>query len=50
MLDPSLLLTFVLTSALLIVIPRPNIAFIVANSLSQGTRAGLLTVAGTTSA
>ena len=50
MLDPSFLLTFVLTSLLLIVIPGPNIAFIVANSLSQGTRAGLLTVAGTASA
>jgi len=50
MVEPSLLLTFALTSLLLIVIPGPNIAFIVANSLGQGTRAGLLTVAGTSSA
>ena len=50
MVEPSLLLTFTLTSLLLIVIPGPNIAFIVANSLGQGTRAGLLTVVGTASA
>ena len=50
MVDPPLLLTFALTSAVLIAIPGPNIAFIVANSLGQGTRAGLLTVAGTSSA
>lgn len=50
MVEPSLLLTFALTSLLLTVIPGPNIAFIVANSLGQGTRAGLLTVAGTSSA
>lgn len=48
--DPSLLLPFVLTSLLLMVIPGPNVALIVANSLGQGTRAGLLTVAGTASA
>lgn len=50
MIDPSLLLPFVLTSLLLMVIPGPNVALIVANSLGQGTRAGLLTVAGTASA
>lgn len=50
MVDPSLFATFVLTSSLLIAIPGPNIAFIVANSLGQGTRAGLLTVVGTASA
>ena len=50
MVDPALLFTFGLTSLLLIVVPGPNIAFIVANSLSQGTRAGLLTVVGTASA
>jgi len=48
--EPSLLLPFVLTSLLLMVIPGPNVALIVANSLGQGTRAGLLTVAGTASA
>lgn len=48
--NPSLLLPFVLTSLLLMVIPGPNVASIVANSLGQGTRAGLLTVAGTASA
>lgn len=50
MVDPSLLLPFVLTSLLLMVIPGPNVTLIVANSLGQGTRAGLLTVAGTASA
>lgn len=48
--DPWLLLTFVLTTLLLMVIPGPNVALIVANSVGQGTRAGLLTVAGTSSA
>jgi len=35
-------------TALLVAIPGPNVAMIVAISLSRGTRFGLLTVAGTT--
>jgi len=43
----ELYLAFVVATGLLIAIPGPNIALIVANSLSYGTRYGLLTVAGT---
>jgi homoserine/homoserine lactone efflux protein len=35
-------------TAVLVAIPGPNVAMIVATSLSRGTRFGLLTVAGTT--
>jgi homoserine/homoserine lactone efflux protein len=38
---------FVATTILLIVVPGPNVALIVANSVAHGTRAGLVTVAGT---
>lgn len=41
---------FVATAAVLILIPGPNVALIVANSLAHGGRYGLLTVAGTSSA
>lgn len=50
MIDPGLYLGFVLASTLLILIPGPNVALIVANSVARGTRVGLLTVAGTSSA
>jgi len=50
MIDPRLYLAFVLASTLLILIPGPNVALIVANSVARGTRVGLLTVAGTSSA
>jgi homoserine/homoserine lactone efflux protein len=40
---------FVAATALLMVIPGPNVALIVANSVAHGTRFGLLTVAGTAS-
>jgi threonine/homoserine/homoserine lactone efflux protein len=46
----ELYLAFVAASALLIVIPGPNVALIVANSVAHGTRFGLLTVVGTSSA
>ena len=46
----SLYLGFVLASTILIVIPGPNVSLIVANSIAYGTRYGLLTVAGTSSA
>ena len=47
MLDPHLLLAFTAATALLMLIPGPNFALIVANSLAHGPRYGLLTVAGT---
>lgn len=43
-------LAFVAACALLIVIPGPNVALIVANSVAHGARFGLMTVAGTASA
>jgi len=46
----DLYLAFVLACVILIVIPGPNVALIVANSLAHGARFGLLTVAGTSSA
>ncbi len=46
----SLYLTFVLATSVLILIPGPNVALIVANSVAFGTSYGLLTVAGTGSA
>jgi len=46
----DLYLAFVAASAVLILIPGPNVALIVANSVAHGTRFGLLTVAGTSSA
>ena len=46
----ELYLAFCLASAVLILIPGPNVALIVANSVAHGPRYGLLTVAGTTSA
>jgi len=41
---------FVLAVAALMLIPGPNVALIVANSVAYGRRYGLLTVAGTSSA
>jgi homoserine/homoserine lactone efflux protein len=46
----DLYLDFVLACVILIVIPGPNVALIVANSVAHGARFGLLTVAGTSSA
>ena len=46
----ELYLGFVLASAILILIPGPNVSLIVANAVAYGTRYGLLTVAGTSSA
>jgi len=50
MIAPGLYAGFVLATAILILIPGPNVALIVANSVGRGTRFGLLTVAGTSSA
>lgn len=41
---------FVAASAALVVLPGPNVAPIVANSVAHGRRYGLLTVAGTSAA
>lgn len=41
---------FVTAAAVLILIPGPNVALIVANSVAYGAKYGLLTVAGTSSA
>ena len=46
----ELYLAFIAASVVLILMPGPNVAVIVANSVSQGTRYGLITVAGTSSA
>ncbi len=48
--SPALFAAFVGATTLLMLIPGPNVALIVANSLSFGVRAGLLTVAGTSAA
>jgi homoserine/homoserine lactone efflux protein len=48
--DLQLYLAFVLATVLLALVPGPNVALIVANSVAYGTRYGLLTVAGTSSA
>ncbi len=50
MTDPALFLAFVGAVAVLMLIPGPNVALIVANSVAHGPRAGLTTVAGTASA
>ncbi len=46
----DLYLAFVAACVVLIAIPGPNVALIVANSVAHGARFGLLTVAGTSSA
>jgi homoserine/homoserine lactone efflux protein len=48
--DLGLYLAFVLATALLAVFPGPNMALIVSNSVAYGTRWGILTLVGTTSA
>ncbi|MEZ5667480.1 MAG: LysE family translocator [Alphaproteobacteria bacterium] len=44
----TLYLAFVAAVAVLVAIPGPNVALIVANSVAYGARFGLVTVAGTT--
>jgi homoserine/homoserine lactone efflux protein len=48
--SPDLYLAFVAASLALALMPGPNVAVIVSNSVAYGSRYGLLTVAGTTSA
>ncbi len=50
MIHVQLYLAFVLATTILMLIPGPNVALIVANSVAYGTRYGLLTVLGTSSA
>src|SRR5471030_756006 len=50
MMSLELYLAFIAASAVLILIPGPNVALIVANSVAHGTRFGLMTVVGTSSA
>ncbi len=46
----ELYLAFVAATAVLMLIPGPNVALVVANSIAHGPRYGLVTVAGTSSA
>lgn len=46
----TLYLAFVATTTALILLPGPNIALIVSNSIAYGSRRGLATVAGTSAA
>lgn len=48
--NSELLIAFVAATVLLVAIPGPNVAVIIANTLSYGLRHGLATVAGTASA
>jgi threonine/homoserine/homoserine lactone efflux protein len=50
MIDLSLYLAFIAAVTVLMLIPGPNVALIVANSVAHGSRYGLLTVAGTSTA
>ncbi len=46
----GLYLAFVAATVVLVMIPGPNVALVVANSVAYGRRFGLVTVAGTTAA
>ena len=45
--SPELYLAYLLACIVIIIVPGPTVTLIIANSLSHGTRAGLLNVAGT---
>lgn len=47
MIDPAILLPYILACVLFSVVPGPSVTVVVANSLAGGTRAGLLTILGT---
>lgn len=47
MIDPSILLPYVLACLLFSIVPGPSVTVVVANSLAGGTRAGLATILGT---
>ena len=50
MMPLELYLAFIAATVILMAIPGPNVALIVANSVAHGARYGLLTVAGTSAA
>ncbi len=50
MIDPALYLAFIAATVVLMLIPGPNVALIVANSVAYGTRYGLMTLGGTATA
>ena len=50
MVNPHSLLIFIAAVTTLMLIPGPNVALIIANSMAHGLRYGLLTIAGTSSA
>ncbi len=50
MISSHLFLAFIAAVVILMLIPGPNVALIIANSMAYGTKYGLLTVAGTSSA
>lgn len=47
MIDPVILLPYLLACLLFAAIPGPSVSIVVANSLAGGTRAGLFTILGT---
>jgi threonine/homoserine/homoserine lactone efflux protein len=47
MIDPSILLPYILACVLFSIVPGPSVTVVVANSLAGGSRAGLLTILGT---
>lgn len=47
MIDPAIVLPYVLACLLFAVIPGPSVSIVIANSLAGGTRAGLFTILGT---
>lgn len=47
MINPAILLPYVLACLLFSIVPGPSVTVVVANSLARGTKAGLLTILGT---
>ena len=47
MIDPVIILPYLLACVLFFVIPGPSVSVVIANSLAGGTRAGLFTILGT---
>src|SRR5262245_66593210 len=45
--SPELYFGYLLATIVIVIVPGPTVTLIVANSLTHGTRAGLLNVAGT---
>ncbi len=45
--SPELYFAYLLATIVTVIVPGPTVTLIVANSLTHGTRAGLLNVAGT---